>query len=394
MKKSAYLKIVTFFLFSMLLVSVSFADGPEIPKDWTMITPGPTKYMGRNLTPTCSGYPDTNPEFSFFVKGGTVNNLVIFFDGGGACWDSNNCLYYPTYTMEVTETVDLLSGAGGIFDLRNPTNPNPFKDWSFVFIPYCTGDIHVGSSDHEYPGPSGQNITIHHRGFDNFLVVLKWITKNFKQPHNIFVTGTSAGGYGAIFGFPHIKEAFPRSSVYVLGDAANGVLGEDFKTRGIYNWNIQLPEWIPGFKKGYNPDLTMDFIYEKIAAYYPLSKLAQYTTAWDNNQTFFYNVMLNINDPANWANWPLGWCEWHNKMLGYTHETAAEAPNYRYYIGAGMDHGIMVYDKFYEEDSAGVSFVDWVNAMVGNHGGTHGHGGTPWENSECVDCNPPPISCP
>jgi hypothetical protein len=73
--------------------------------------------------------------------------------------------------------------------------------------------------------------------------------------------------------------------------------------------------------------------------------------------------------------------------------SAAEAPNYRYYIGAGDDHTIMGYDKFYAEESAGIPFVDWVDAMVRNQGGTHGHGGMPWVNAECEDCGDP-IPCP
>ena len=74
-------------------------------------------------------------------------------------------------------------------------------------------------------------------------------------------------------------------------------------------------------------------------------------------------------------------------------DSAAEAPKYRYDIGAGIDHTIMGYDKFYEEDSAGIPFVDWVDAMVRNLGGTHEHGGTPRVNAECEDCGDP-LPCP
>jgi len=73
--------------------------------------------------------------------------------------------------------------------------------------------------------------------------------------------------------------------------------------------------------------------------------------------------------------------------------SAAESPNYRYYIGAGSDHMIMGYDKFYEENSAGIRYVDWIDAMVRNQGGTHGHGAMPWVNAECEDCGDP-VPCP
>ena len=51
----------------------------------------------------------------------------------------------------------------------------------------------------------------------------------FRKPKKIFVSGSSAGSYGAIMGFPYIKESFPKSKVYVLGDAGNGVTTEAFQ---------------------------------------------------------------------------------------------------------------------------------------------------------------------
>jgi hypothetical protein len=282
----------------------------------------------------------------------------------------------------------------GIFDTDNPLNP--FKDWSFVYIPYCTGDIHWGANDKTYADYLGWygavgTVTIHHRGFVNFQVVLKWIKDNFRRPNKIFVTGSSAGGYGAILGFPYIKKAFPLSRVYVLGDAANGVVGGTFQTTSIQNWNIQLPQWI--FEEGYTPELTIADVYTKIAARYPLSKLAQYTTAWDWDQTFFYNVMLNINNPELWSNYFPVWCEWHNQMLNYTHETAEKAPNYRYYTAKGTDHTILMSPEFYTENSAGIPFVEWVRAMVINPFGMFGgplEG--KWKNLECADCGDP-LTC-
>jgi hypothetical protein len=406
MRYSIKSKIAVAVTLTLLIVPSSFAgkhrskkSSPKIPKTWTQIIPEPTEYMGRSLTPTCIGLPGTDSEFSFFAKGGRENNLVVFFDGGGACWESMNTIYEPTCSLEVDETVEDLAAAGGIFDTDNPANP--FKDWSFVTIPYCTGDIHWGSSDHGYPDylnqyPSMNYVTLHHRGFDNFLVVLKWMTEHFRRPHKIFVTGSSAGSYGAAVGFPYIQEAFPKSKASLLGDAGNGVTTEDFHNISINNWGIQgnLPTWIPGFDRPFS-EYDLDEMYLMIADYYSHSKIAQYTTAWDWNQTFFYNVMLNIFDPAQWGNWTTVWCDWHDQMIDFVY-SAAEASNYRYYIGAGFDHTIMGYDKFYEEDSAGVPFVDWVDAMVRKKKkkkGTHGQGRMPWVNAECEKCYDP-VPCP
>ena len=44
-------------------------------------------------TASCSGYPGTDPEFSFWSKKGKSKNLAVFFEGGGACWDKTTCSF-------------------------------------------------------------------------------------------------------------------------------------------------------------------------------------------------------------------------------------------------------------------------------------------------------------
>jgi hypothetical protein len=388
---------------SLLLTVIAYAKGPkakpfipDIPREWTQVNPVAEypDFTYNGLTPSCAACPDCDDTFLFYVKGGSTNNLVVYFQGGGACWDSMNCLYAPTYYQEVPPLEAFANTEGmGIFDTENPENP--FKDWNFVFIPYCTGDIHWGAADHDYPDywdqiPNLDSWTIRHRGFVNFQAVLKWMKDNIESPHKIFVTGSSAGSYGAIFNFPYIQEAYPNSMASVLGDAGNGVVTVDFQNNYINNWGIQpnLAAWIPGLDKPFS-ELGIDGIYKSIALYYPHRKVAQYTTAWDWNQTFFYYVMQNISDPESWEEeWPSVWYDWDAQMLEFAY-SAAEVPNYRYYIAAGDTHTIMMSPLFYTEDSAGISFLDWVSAMVGNQGGTHGHGGIPWVNAECEDCGDP-----
>jgi hypothetical protein len=65
----------------------------------------------------------------------------------------------------------------GIFDQTR--EDNPFKDWGFVYIPYCTGDLHMGANDATYG-----NVPIKHRGFVNFQAVLKYLEDNIDRPVN------------------------------------------------------------------------------------------------------------------------------------------------------------------------------------------------------------------
>jgi len=375
---------------------------PGMTQAWTEIDPAEVypdfEYQG--LTPACSNCPGTaSDKFTFFAKGGKQNNLVIFFQGGGACWDAMNCYHVPTYTQEQQETqADFADTAGmGIFDTHNPKNP--FKKWGFVYIPYCTGDLHWGASDHDYPlnpadPDNSPTITIQHRGFVNFQVVLKWLKAHTKNPERIFVSGSSAGSYGATMAFAFIKEAFPRSRLYLLGDAGNGVTASQFNQQGIYNWDPQMPSWI--FPDGYQPETTIAEIYTALAWEYPRSRLGQYATAWDATQVFFYNVMNNIYDPSAWQvadpetgaifN-PAGWLDWHQQMVTFAYDTADAARNYRYYIAAGTDHTILRSPKFYTEKVAGIPFAQWVKAMVYKPFNVkHSKGKGRWRSVECGEC--------
>ncbi|MCX8122802.1 MAG: pectinacetylesterase family protein [Spirochaetes bacterium] len=379
--------------------------------DWETADDGVySQFVYNNLSPSCSNHPAAaNSKFLFFVRYGTVNKLVIYFQGGGACWHYNNCVAKPTYSEELmyyddANILDLISngqaksmGYSGIFDFTNAENP--FKDWNFVYIPYCTGDLHWGKQDTEYTKDGSPSATIRHRGHVNFQLVLEWLRNHFKNPDPdvIFVTGISAGSYGAIFNLPYIAEEFQDSQVHLLGDAGNGVITDEFKQNIDTLWGASLPD-IGSFNQfsGYNIDnLTIADLYSTIANFYSNYRFAQYTAAWDENQVFFYNVMLNIENPGddykNWYN-PVDsvWCQWHTNMLDIletTYSNITHNPkNYSYYIAPGDVHTILMTNEVYTLTVNGVRFVDWLGSIV--------EGGDTFVTIECSDCQQPgSISC-
>ena len=68
--------------------------------------------------------------------------------------------------------------------------PNPFGDATVVYIPYCSADFHMGSSDTSYPTTPGNAITVIHRGAHNASEALQWVFKNFNRPDSIFMALT------------------------------------------------------------------------------------------------------------------------------------------------------------------------------------------------------------
>ncbi|MCJ7452478.1 MAG: pectinacetylesterase family protein [Steroidobacteraceae bacterium] len=339
---------------------------------------------GQDHTATCSGYPGTDPKFSFWEKRGTSKNLVVFFEGGGACWDAYSCSYpNQFYTSAIPSNADP-ANYEGIFKLDNAANP--VKDWTFVYIPYCTGDVHVGSADKTYyPG-----LTLHHRGYDNFMVVLDWIRNHVDAPKNILVTGSSAGGYGATAHFPWLAEAYPNAHMYVIADASQGVSTTTWDTYGRVSWNPQLPQWIFGPPPTSAPG--SEFL-SRAAATYPHAKVSQFTTAVDSVQVSFYGAMLALGYGPGVSCLTSPVVDWNQQMLGTLGTYASESKNFRYYVANGTYHTIMRSPGFYTENSAGIIYSNWVTAMLQNRGGTGGSGGGDWKDAACPTCLMP-LTCP
>ena len=345
---------------------------------WERITPEEeVSYLGRKLHPICAhGTP-----YAFFARRGTVNKLAIFYGGGGACWNYGTCVQLPVYKQEVTETETPNSVTTGFGDYADPRNP--FHDWNAVFVSYCTGDVHWG--DEAYPHDlNGTVETIQHKGAVNARVAEKWARDHFVNPEEIFVSGSSAGAYGAIAQAPYLMEfAWPSSQFAVVGDAGNGVITEEFLVNDISKWGVEknAPRWIEALD-GPITELSIVDLYVEVARQYPWNRLGTLTSAYDGTsggQSGFYNIMRNHGNPISALVWWNASCEWNGIMRAQNVETASRASNFHYYIGPGFRHTAFGNDKVYDQTTGNVpTIVSWVEAMLA--------GSPDWVNVECEDC--------
>ena len=71
-------------------------------------------------------------SYAFFVHPGSERRLMIFFQGGGACWNSQNCDVQgrSTFHPQIDSTDDP-NRLSGLFDLSSPRNP--VRDYTIVF---------------------------------------------------------------------------------------------------------------------------------------------------------------------------------------------------------------------------------------------------------------------
>ena len=309
-------------------------------------------------------------EFAFFVHPGTVNKVVVDFIGGGACWNQTTCSIADAIFSDSVEPVRRAVAEDmpvGIYDRAH--EDNPFRDWTHVVIPYCTGDIHWGDARSEYG-----SLSIEHRGAVNARVVLDWVYENFLTPEQVFVTGCSAGSYGSIAWSAYLMEHYDDVPILQLGDSGAGVITESFFRESFPSWNAaaMLPDWIEGL----DPEMVDIFeleladIYELIGAQYPANTIAQYNTTFDNNQTFYYEAMGGEGGAAGWS----------ERMLASTGRITESTENFHNYQAPGEQHCVIVQENFYDVESNGVRLVDWIQALVD---------GAALPDVACADCDRP-----
>ena len=121
-------------------LGLGLASLPAFAGDWETIYPG-------GETSCANG-----EDYRFSVRRASADKAMIYFNGGGACWNGHMCdpansssdmnkgmIYRTQPTAEYGNHPGVHDGA---FALDN--EENPFKDWTQVFVTYCTGDVHLG----------------------------------------------------------------------------------------------------------------------------------------------------------------------------------------------------------------------------------------------------------
>jgi hypothetical protein len=147
---------------------------------------------------------------------------MIYLEGGGACFNSITCAGNPATFGASQFSARFPTGADGgssdspgVFDRSDPANP--MADWSFVYVPFCTGDIHGGSKrDATVPGVKGTQQFV---GYQNVTRDLARIVPTFPGVSKVLLTGISAGGFGAVVNYVQTAQAFGSVPVYSLDDS-------------------------------------------------------------------------------------------------------------------------------------------------------------------------------
>ncbi len=167
-------------------------------------------------------------------------DVWIYMQGGGACWEGLTCFVIKSAANFETGYTMATFASDGTQDLpgfNRANTSNPFRKASFVFVPYCTGDVHSGDAV-----KSISNRIVYFEGARNVEAYLKRLKLTFPNATRVFLTGSSAGAFGAQLSYQRVKDAFPTAELHVLADSGqminpSGTLLHDW----IEAWNVTVP---------------------------------------------------------------------------------------------------------------------------------------------------------
>lgn len=333
-KSNAYLCSVCF-----LLAELAGAN------NWEAFRPGP---------PTICSH---GGEYAYMARTGTVNNVIVEFEGGGCCYSGLTCLG-PTYTrtVSVRDELNSLKNSGGIRSQSDPRNP--FLGWSHLYIPYCTGDAHMGNKTPGYG--------VHHAGQVNAKAALEWLKTNVSNnPGKVFVTGGSAGSVASYVWAPKFFDMYPNSEHYHLGDSYAPLFGEAGYNGGLDNWDSlsSYDRRVKGMDIGRWRDYISASNLNATARTYPKAMFASYISNRDPVQTSFYIFEGCGAEKCNWK-------KAFRNAIALVHNgiKADNLDNYASFVSPSNIHVITESDEMYNVVSENISFVDWLRDLVYGNG--------------------------
>lgn len=276
------------------------------------------------------------------------DDVLIFFNGGGACWNYATCVTASTSThgpYGAPEFAGTAAGLGArtVFDKNDFANP--FRNYSMIFVPYCTGDLHAGSVVTTYSDGTASR-DIHHVGHANVLAYLERLAATFPAPGNVVVSGGSAGGGGALFNYPAMRTTWPSATMFLIDDALPLLPGDAIPFRAE-----MFSEWLIGDLIGplcgeaCHTDLS---IYMRVLAEaYPGDRMALLSSKQDSVLRAYFQQTPE---------------QFEASLDDLTTHVLDPLPNMRHYYTAGEGHtmlgapGLIV--------SNGVNLRSWLNDMV------------------------------
>lgn len=326
-------------------------DVPE--RTWTWV--GIEGNKCRNGSPTGIGVY-RNPD---------SDRLVIYLEGGGACFNQISCNTNPEAFGEANFRSTAFTG---ILNFGDPANP--LAGANFIYVPYCTGDVHAGSAEgaNVVHGPTNQSFV----GHDNVGRALARIVPTFPDVERVVLTGSSAGGFGAWLNYEQVAKAFCREDVVLLDDAGPPLSAPYLATclqerwRTLWGLDETLPAGCTDCAAGVEGGGVTALAPYLVDAY-PEARFGLISSLRDSTISLFFGFAQDdcaILDNARLPDTEASGDTFEQGLLQLKSDLLDPAPNATSYFLAGSKHTWTRDATLSETNVDGALLVDWITAMV------------------------------
>ena len=221
-------------------------------------------------------------------------DLLIYFEGGGSCYDATTC-WGPNPGATNLAGYDKASFASAkqlaYPPLVRSVAGTPFAAANLVFVPYCTGDLHFGTTEVDLMVGDTPVPTFFY-GATDLDLFLRRLVVTFPSPTRVYSYGTSAGGFASFLDYDRIAKAF-GVRVDILDDSGPPLtrMGQSDNSTLFAIWGAAVPASCAGCNS------FLD-VMEADRAAQPTSRLAFLSLAEDTTISADFGYSLSAYGPA------------------------------------------------------------------------------------------------
>jgi hypothetical protein len=272
--------------------------------------------------------------------------VVLYLQGGGACFDELTCGPALSVFARALELGDAPESTG-IFDPDAPENP--LASHSIVYVPYCTGDVHLGDNVAQYG-----DVTIEHNGFANASKGLETLVANYPDLEQLVVVGVSAGSVSAPAFAGLAADSFPDAQIISFGDSSGAYPdAPELNVEIGSTWGVfaNVPDW-PVNENLTPADWSIPGLTIQSAAQHPGITFARFDFAADGVQAGFLGL---AGLPAT---------DLRANIEQTEAQIEAAGVDVASFVAPGEEHTIVRSPAFFDLEVGGVRLVDFMAALV------------------------------
>jgi len=311
-------------------------------RKWTKVTPGGDCECADGST------------FAFWERRADATRVVLFLDGGGVCFDAATCAFTGlNHRGEANYDWSIWgedpAHEGGIFDFARADNP--FRDYSVIYVPSCTGDAHLGDVTRRYSA----KLTVHHKGFVNGKTALDYLSDKYPDATHVVVVGKSAGSLASPVYGGLAADLLPHAQITVFGAQSGHVPNDpdlNAKLLGrLWGAYATMPDWKVNDRLTAR-DWGPPRFWIQAGLHDPKIVLARFDYAYDR-EAAQGAAALGL-DPSELLS-----------VIDANEATIEKAGvTLHSYTAPGHGHGIFEWPRFYSMKVNGVKLVDWVTSLI------------------------------